>query len=53
LRQIDRRIAENLAAIGYEERRHRRLHALAMFARAYVVSPQVRWLSGLVGSVLH
>jgi glycosyltransferase involved in cell wall biosynthesis len=53
LRQIDRRIAENLAAIGYEERRHRRLHALAMFARAYAVSPQVRWLRGLVGSLLH
>jgi glycosyltransferase involved in cell wall biosynthesis len=53
LRQIDRRIAENLAAIGYEERRGRRLHALAMFARAYAVSPEVRWLRGLVGSVLR
>jgi glycosyltransferase involved in cell wall biosynthesis len=53
LRQIDRRIAENLAAIGYEERRGRRLHALAMFARAYVISPEVRWLRGLLGSVLR
>jgi teichuronic acid biosynthesis glycosyltransferase TuaG len=53
LRQIDRRIAENLAVIGYEERRGRRLHALAMFARAYAVSPEVRWLRGLLGSVLR
>ncbi len=53
LRQIDRRIAENLAVIGYEERRKRRLHALAMFARAYAVSPEVRWLRGLFGSVLR
>lgn len=52
LRQIDRRIAENLAVIGYEERRGRRLHALAAFARAYTVSPEVRWLRGLIGSVL-
>lgn len=53
LRQIDRRIAENLAVIGYEERRGRRLYALAMFARAYAVSPELRWLRGLLGSVLR
>ena len=53
LRQIDRRIAENLAVIGYAERRGRRLHAMTMFARAYAVSPEVRWLRGLLGSVLR
>ncbi len=52
LRQIDRRIAENLGVIGYEERKRRRLHALAMFARAYATSPELRWLRGLLGSVL-
>lgn len=52
-RQIDRRIAENLAVIGYEERRQHRLRALAMFARAYAVSPELRWLRGLIGSVLR
>ena len=53
LRQIDRRIAENLAVIGYEERRGRRLHAVEMFARAYAISPEVRWLRSLFGSVLR
>ena len=52
VRQIDRRIAENLAVIGYEERRRHRLHALALYARAYATSPELRWLRGLLGSVL-
>lgn len=52
LRQIDRRIAENLGAIGYEERGHHRGRALAMFARAYATSPELRWLRGLLGSLL-
>jgi glycosyltransferase involved in cell wall biosynthesis len=53
LRQLDRLIAENLAAIGYAQRlRHRRLGAMAMFARAFATSPEVRWLRGLAGSLL-
>lgn len=51
-RQIDNLIAANLAAIGYAERRRRRLQAVVMFARAFAVSPQVRWLRGLLGSVV-
>ena len=51
--QLDRAIAENLAGIGYAERQSRRLHALAMYARAFVTSPDTRWLRGLVGSLLR
>lgn len=52
-RQLDRLIAENLAGIGYALRLdHRRLGAAAMFARAFVTSREVRWLRGLVGSLV-
>ncbi len=52
-RQLNHLIAENLAAIGYEHRlRHRRLGSIAMFAQAFATSPEVRWLSGLLGSIL-
>jgi glycosyltransferase involved in cell wall biosynthesis len=53
-RQLNRLIAENLAALGYEHRhrRHRRLHAIAMFARAFATSPDVRWLRALIGSIV-
>jgi len=52
-RQLNHLIAENLAAIGYEQRRHhRRLRSIAMFVQAFTISPEVRWLRGLLGSVL-
>jgi glycosyltransferase involved in cell wall biosynthesis len=51
-RQLDRLIAANLAAIGYQERGSRRLHAMMMFARAFATSPQIRWLRGLLGSIV-
>jgi glycosyltransferase involved in cell wall biosynthesis len=51
--QLNRLIAENLAAIGYEQRlRHRRLRSIAMFAQAFATSREVRWLKGLLGSVV-
>jgi glycosyltransferase involved in cell wall biosynthesis len=51
-REIDRRIAENLAAIGYEHRRcGRRLAAFATFLRATAVSPDARWLRAAAGSL--
>ena len=52
-RQLDSLIAENLAGIGYEQRRSSRWHAILMFARAFVTSPQIRWLRGLLGSVVN
>jgi glycosyltransferase involved in cell wall biosynthesis len=52
-RELDRHIAQNLAGIGYAERnRRRRLRSIAMFASAFAVSPEVRWLRGMLGSVL-
>ncbi len=51
-REIDRRIAENLAAIAYEHRRcGRRLAAVATFLKAMTSSPELRWLSGAAGSL--
>ena len=52
-RQLNHLIAENLATIGYEQRlRRRRLGSIAMFAQAFATSPEVRWLRGLLGSVV-
>jgi len=51
-RRLDSLIAENLANIGYETRRNSRLRATLIFARAFATSPQVRWLRGMLGSVL-
>ena len=51
-RQIDSLVATNLAAIAYEERDHNRLRAMAMFARAFALSPRLQWLRGLFGSIL-
>ena len=52
-RQLNHLIAENLAAIGYEHRLSRdRLGSMAMFVQAFATSPEVRWLRGLLGSVL-
>lgn len=50
-RQIDSLVAANLAAIGYEERRRRRLQAIVLFARAFVLSREIRWLRALLGSL--
>jgi glycosyltransferase involved in cell wall biosynthesis len=51
-RQLDRLIAENYVAIGYEERRRRRrLRSMAMFAVAFATCPDVRWLRGMLGSL--
>jgi hypothetical protein len=42
-----------MAAIGYERRlRRRRLGSIVMFARAFAISPEVRWLRGLLGSIV-
>jgi glycosyltransferase involved in cell wall biosynthesis len=52
-RQLDRRVAENLSGIGYEERRRQnRLRSAAMFAYAFAKSPDLRWLRGMFGSFL-
>ena len=52
-RQLNRLIAENMAAIGYEQRlRRRRLGSMAMFAQAFATSPELRWLRGLLGSIV-
>jgi glycosyltransferase involved in cell wall biosynthesis len=51
-REIDRRIAENLVAIGYEHRRcGRRLAAVGSFLKAMARSPDLRWLRGAAGSL--
>jgi glycosyltransferase involved in cell wall biosynthesis len=51
--QLDHLIAENLATIGYEHRLHReRLGSIAMFVQAFATSPDIRWLRGLLGSVV-
>jgi glycosyltransferase involved in cell wall biosynthesis len=52
-RQLDRRIAEKLASVAHEERqRGHRLRSTAMFAYAFVTYPNVRWLSGMLGSIV-
>lgn len=51
-RQIDRRIAENLAAIAYEHRRcGERRAAVATFLKAMARSPDLRWLRAAAGSL--
>jgi cellulose synthase/poly-beta-1,6-N-acetylglucosamine synthase-like glycosyltransferase len=53
-RQLDRLIAQKLANIAYDERRRRhRLRSSAMFAYAFATSPEVRWLSGMLRSILY
>jgi glycosyltransferase involved in cell wall biosynthesis len=53
-RQLDRLIAQNLASIAYDERQRRhRLRSGAMFAYAFATSPQVRWLRGMLRSILY
>jgi hypothetical protein len=51
-RLLDRRIAQSYAEMGYEERRRRhRLRSIAMFASAFALSPQRRWLRGMLGAM--
>ncbi len=53
LRQLDRLIAQNLAGIGYTERRRgHRLRSIGAFAYAFVTYPNARWLRAIVGSIL-
>jgi glycosyltransferase involved in cell wall biosynthesis len=53
-RQLDRRIALDLAGMGYEERRRRhRLRSIAMFAHAFRTFPDARWLRAMLGSILR
>ena len=52
-RQVDRLIAENLAAVAYEYRRSgERLASVRTFLQALAVSPDARWLRGALGSAL-
>lgn len=51
-RQLDRRIAQDLAAMGYEQRLHRRrLRSIAMFAYAFATYPDARWLRAMLDSI--
>jgi hypothetical protein len=52
-RQLDKLIAENLAAIGYHQRKRRQRWAAAgSYLHAYTTSPESRWLMGLVAAAL-
>jgi hypothetical protein len=52
-RHLARRVAENLAMMGDEERVYRhRLRAATLFAYAFATFPDVRWLRGMLGSLL-
>jgi glycosyltransferase involved in cell wall biosynthesis len=52
-RQLDRLIAEERAAIGYEYRRRRnRFRSIASFMQAFIAHPDVRWMHALVSSLL-
>ena len=53
MRQLDRRIAENLGVIGYQQRRlGHRLSAIRSFFRAYTTSPERRWITNLIAAAL-
>jgi glycosyltransferase involved in cell wall biosynthesis len=52
--QLDRCIAQYLASVAYRERaRRHRLRSTAIFAYAFATSPEVRWLRGMLGSILR
>jgi hypothetical protein len=52
-RQIDRRIAEYLAVIGFQQRQQRqRWSATRSYLRAYATSPERRWLAASVAAAL-
>jgi glycosyltransferase involved in cell wall biosynthesis len=52
-RHLDRRIAENLAGIGYQQRlRRKRWLAVRSYLHAYATSPERRWLASLIAAAL-
>ncbi len=52
-RQLDRRIAENLAVIGFQQRLMRqRWAAMGSYARAFAISAEPRWLTHLAAAAL-
>jgi glycosyltransferase involved in cell wall biosynthesis len=52
-RQLDRRIAENLAVIGYQQRLQRkRWQAVRSCLHAFTTSPELRWLTTVVAAAL-
>lgn len=52
-RQLDRRIAETLAVIGYQQRlRRERWGAVRSYLHAYATSPEIRWFMGLIAAAL-
>ena len=52
-RQLDRRIAENLAVIGYQQRLQKeRWLAVRSYLHAYATSPDSRWLKYLIAAAL-
>jgi glycosyltransferase involved in cell wall biosynthesis len=52
-KQLNRRIAENFAGIGYQQRLHgERWPAVRSYLRAYATSPQSRWLTYLIAALL-
>jgi glycosyltransferase involved in cell wall biosynthesis len=53
LRQLDHLIAQNLAGIGYAERKQgHRLRSVGAFAYAFMTHPNPRWLRAILGSIL-
>jgi glycosyltransferase involved in cell wall biosynthesis len=52
-RELDRRIAENLAGIGYQQRlRRERWRAVRSYLHAYATFPERRWLTYLIAAAL-
>ncbi len=52
-RQIDRRIAENLAVIGFQQRRQRhRWAAMRSYLKAYATSREPRWLAAMIAAAV-
>jgi glycosyltransferase involved in cell wall biosynthesis len=53
-RQLNRRISEHLAGIGYRRREQcQRWAAVWAFSRAFLTSPELRWIRGLLGSLVR
>jgi len=51
--QLDRRIAENLGSIAYQQRlRRERWLAMGTYLRAFITSPESRWLTYLFAALL-
>jgi glycosyltransferase involved in cell wall biosynthesis len=51
VRQLDRRIAENLGVIAYQHRRlGHRMTAIRSYWQAYAASPENRWITSLIAA---